>query len=343
MITELTRRDLVDLINTYDPAPLESMLTVLAGGPERRLGLQWWGRLDELDFLGRLYDLGSLPSSDERFTTAREDIVQHRYNNDDWDNDWVFSYSDFELGTSDDRLLAFLAETLHPAVRADRGEVEQLRSAYNRLLRRDRLELLAAGQVSGRPTYVGGPAVPRNVQPETLREAIGQAVRHAMSAYQVEAFCDELMMPPLPEGSYAAPMSSKAGYVCERLHATTMPDLEALARQILDRHHDEELADLLFEIDLAAGPKVAGAPKNLIFGAVGAKPDLVLADAVNNEIRIVGNARNCLVYDRAIDGDRGLSFAALVGRVVAERPPVCQRHGRGEGIVRPPVPRIERA
>ncbi len=55
----------------------------------------------------------------------------------------------------------------------------------------------------------------------------------------------------------------------------------------------------LFKVVPLAGG-VAGSPKNLIFAADGAKPELVLTDAINNDIQIVKNASNCLVYDRPI-------------------------------------------
>jgi hypothetical protein len=56
---------------------------------------------------------------------------------------------------------------------------------------------------------------------------------------------------------------------------------------------------------------VSGNCKNLIFAANGPKPELVLADALNNDIRIVKNQEHCLVYDRAIGMD-GLSWHELV-------------------------------
>ncbi|GAA2127147.1 hypothetical protein GCM10009727_16720 [Actinomadura napierensis] len=57
------------------------------------------------------------------------------------------------------------------------------------------------------------------------------------------------------------------------------------------------------------GSGVSGALKNLIFAAIGPKPEIVLDDAVNNDLRIV---RNCLVYDRALAA-HGLTWADLTG------------------------------
>ena len=51
----------------------------------------WAGSMDEVAFLGRLYDLDELPSYDTRFKGAARDIWQHRVNNpEDWEDDWVF-------------------------------------------------------------------------------------------------------------------------------------------------------------------------------------------------------------------------------------------------------------
>ena len=56
---------------------------------------------------------------------------------------------------------------------------------------------------------------------------------------------------------------------------------------------------------------VTGYCKNLIFAANGPKPEIVLADAINNDIQIVKNQEFCLVYDRPISID-GLRWSELV-------------------------------
>ena len=312
MITDITRSALVDLFGRYEPNAQRAFVAFVVGAPRQPTGLAWWGRLDEIRFLERLYDLDALPSSDDRFSTARDDIRQHCMNNADWDIDWVLTDPRLELSTSDDKLLRFLAETLHPEVRLDRSEVESVRAAYNRLLRRDRFEIRQTRFVSGRPVFGGLPATPRKVSPDQLRQGIGQAIRHALSAGQVAGYCEALGMPGLSEGSYTAPMNNKAAYVVERIGQMPWPDLVGLARRVLEDYVSEPLADLMFEIALAAEPGVAGSPKNLVFASTGPKPDLVLIDAVNNDIEIVRNAEYCEVYDRPIDPEHGLSFQELV-------------------------------
>jgi very-short-patch-repair endonuclease len=58
------------------------------------------------------------------------------------------------------------------------------------------------------------------------------------------------------------------------------------------------------------GSGVPGSMRNLIFAAIGPKPEIVLDDAVNNDLRIVRNERNCLVYDQPLAA-HGLTWAEL--------------------------------
>ncbi|WP_371786932.1 hypothetical protein [Streptosporangium subroseum] len=195
-ITDVTRRRLTD--------GLAQMQT------------QWSGTFEDVDFLARLYDVDALPSRDPRFATAAQDIAQHRWLNDDWPNDWIFDDTRFGLADSDEALLAFLAEMLHPAVRIDLSEVEQLRTFLNGVLIHDGYELVQVDAISGAPIFA-----PRRI-----------------------------------------------------------------------------------------GSGVRGAMKNLIFAAIGPKPEIVLGDAVNNDLRIVKNERGCLVYDRPLAA-HGLTWTEL--------------------------------
>ena len=65
-----------------------------------------------------------------------------------------------------------------------------------------------------------------------------------------------------------------------------------------------------FSVVCTAGG-VLGAPKNLIFAADGPKPEIVLSDAINNDIRIVENEEFCLVYDRQIGSEGVTKFEML--------------------------------
>jgi hypothetical protein len=133
-ISELTRRDIFDSLR----------------------GVDIYGRLEETEFLSRLYDLEKLPSSDSRFKDAAGDIWQHRVNNYDWQDGWVFDDWRFNLRDGDDEiLLRFLAEIVHPVVRPNILESTQLVQQLNQHLENDGFQLVEATRLSGKPVYVG--------------------------------------------------------------------------------------------------------------------------------------------------------------------------------------------
>ncbi|WP_184986535.1 hypothetical protein [Sphaerisporangium rubeum] len=152
-ITGVTRRDVFDYLHGMDGA--------------------WWGRLDEIAFLDSLYDLDALPSNDSRYATARRDIIQHRMNNLDWEDEWIFEDSRFQLlDGPDEVLLAFLARVVHPEVQPDVDRAARQVDELNRLLIPDGWVLRAHEFLSGRPIYApvatGKPASP--VIPLPLRD-----------------------------------------------------------------------------------------------------------------------------------------------------------------------------
>jgi AbiJ N-terminal domain 3/Abortive infection C-terminus len=117
--------------------------------------VSWSGRLEEPDFLDRIYDLAAMNSTDTRFKDAAGDIYQHCVLNPmDWDDDWIFTDSRFGLQFGDDELvLRFLAEMLHPVVRMEEDEVAGLLKSFNAALARDGYELYPAEWISGHAVY----------------------------------------------------------------------------------------------------------------------------------------------------------------------------------------------
>jgi hypothetical protein len=136
-ISEATRRDIIDYIVNNR--------------------VRWSGRLEEPEFLSRLFDLSHLPSTDHRkaeFPTAYEDIWQHRVNNLDWNDDWVFYDSRFNILHSEDEVfLRFLCLMLHPVVRSDLQEVKNLQQVFNSFLLRDGYRIVERTQMSNRPVF----------------------------------------------------------------------------------------------------------------------------------------------------------------------------------------------
>lgn len=133
-ISEVTRRNIIDELRL-----------------ER---VKWSGRLDHGAFLSRLFDLDALPSFDPRFRTAARDIQQHTVNNHDWDFDWVYEDSRFTLLRGpDEAFLRFLCEMIHPIVRPDSTESQQLLQIFNKHLAIDGWEIASRGEISGKPIY----------------------------------------------------------------------------------------------------------------------------------------------------------------------------------------------
>jgi hypothetical protein len=134
-ISEVTRRTIIDYLVASD--------------------IDWSGRLQEDDFLSRLYDLTKLPSTDHRMRNAAGDIRQHRVNWRDWEDDWVFYDSRFNLlYAPDEEFLRFLCETVHPVVRPNTEEAIGLVEVYNSELAADGWSLVVGKQISGRPVFV---------------------------------------------------------------------------------------------------------------------------------------------------------------------------------------------
>lgn len=119
-------------------------------------GSSWYGRLGDVEFLERLYNLEQLPSYDHRFRNAADDIWQHRVNNPgDWSDDWVFSDARFDLMSGPSAsFLRFLCEVIHPVVRPDRNEALKLAQNFNALLRPAGWSLVEEESVAGRPRFV---------------------------------------------------------------------------------------------------------------------------------------------------------------------------------------------
>ena len=133
--------------------------------------INWAGRLSEDEFLGRLYDLTKLPSSDHRFQSAMTDIRQHRMNWNDWADDWVFFDSRFNLVYAPDgEFLRFLCETVHPAVRPEDDEARELVASYNAILQQDGWSIAEKSRIAGHALFQ---AVRRDGRVEVFREPTG--------------------------------------------------------------------------------------------------------------------------------------------------------------------------
>jgi hypothetical protein len=140
--------------------------------------ITWSGRLEEVEFLQRIFDLKSLPSSDSRFKNAADDIWQHRVNNpSDWPDEWIYDDARFNLQQCPtDTFLRFLSEMVHPVVRADRNEALKLVRHFNDQLRNEGWSLVEEEKIAGHPRFVGkrigGAAVRSMSRARTVADAL---------------------------------------------------------------------------------------------------------------------------------------------------------------------------
>lgn len=165
-ITEVTRRDIFALF-LYG-TDIEDLWSFA------HIDYQCYGRLTELDFLKRIYDLKALPSYDSRFDNAEGDIWQHTINNNDYENGWIFEDERFGLlNGEDDVLLKFLCTVFHPAVRVEYGNWKRFLDEINELLRADGYELYPESKISGRDVFGW-----RKYDPNEISLFIPFSVRH---------------------------------------------------------------------------------------------------------------------------------------------------------------------
>ncbi len=144
-ITSVTKRDIFDLFN--DGIEQDNFFEI------NYVHYPYYGRLEIIDFLKRLYDLYNLKSLDSRVDNAEEDIRMHTYNGDYPDN-WIFEDERFELLNGDDeRFLSFLSEIFHPEVRDEKREWKLFLEKINELIREDGYEIFKSDKLSGRDVY----------------------------------------------------------------------------------------------------------------------------------------------------------------------------------------------
>jgi len=159
---------------------------------------------------------------------------------------------------------------------------------------------------------IRGGSAPKKVtvSVRTLRAAIENALMGYTRRELEIVLADELKLAWTHEDSPSNQAYTKRALIDAYTPGWTLPQLVGLSRRLAESDvANHELTDLLAEYDKRGG--VGTQVKNLIFAANGPKPELVLRDAVSNDIEIVKNAEYCLVFDQDIPAD-GLTFLRLI-------------------------------
>lgn len=142
-ITELTRRNIVDNLLLRDD--------------------RYYGRLDEVTFLSRIWNLSSMRSTDRREPHLEQDLRRHiSWNDDGYDDAGVLFGKLKILECSDEQFGKFLSECAHPIVQPDSALATELLALFNEHLASDGFVLVEVSRISGRAVYgmtrIGSPA-----------------------------------------------------------------------------------------------------------------------------------------------------------------------------------------
>ncbi len=115
--------------------------------------IKWFGSSDDISFLEKIFDLENLPSTDGRYSNVKGDIFQHRQNNADWEDDWIFTDSRFNLLNCEDSIYCkFIEEILNPLIRAE-NEIDSIISFANDALKRDKYLIVKKEKIGGKQFY----------------------------------------------------------------------------------------------------------------------------------------------------------------------------------------------
>ena len=200
--------------------------------------------------------------------------------------------------------------------------------------RRARLSLVAE-YFDGwfRPTEVN--PLPAVASKRTLTAAICDAlIQRYTRAELASVLPEELRLKWRRAGAEPDQADTKRDIITGYIEDWSIAQLASLAQRLstyadIYKLNQEQLASLVKAYE--EGDGVQGSTKNLIFASTGPKPDLVLRDAVSNDIEVVANGDTCLIYDLPLPAG-GLKFSDLVAWWAAH--PSCPPDLDNPGVAR---------
>ncbi|WP_419234482.1 AAA family ATPase [Aliarcobacter cryaerophilus] len=96
-----------------------------------------------MDFLNSIWDLRAMPSTDDRYTNAYDDIIQHTVNNDDWKLDELF-LEILKLLEDDKKFIKFIETIVYPEFRKNEDEIINFVLLINSYLEKDKFSLIVS-------------------------------------------------------------------------------------------------------------------------------------------------------------------------------------------------------
>lgn len=150
----------------------------------------------------------------------------------------------------------------------------------------------------------------------TLTTAICNALIQRYTRAELESVLPEELRLDWRRAGAAEPgqAETKRDLITGYIQDWSITRLVSLAQQLstyaeICKLNQEQLASLAKAYEQGDG--VQGSTNNLIFASTGPKPDLVLRDAVSNDIEVIANGDTCLIYDQPLPAG-GLKFSDLV-------------------------------
>ncbi len=218
-ITEVTFNDIVAIVKYGSSIPIEYEDLDLYDRPIVNVKYEdammtFCGKLDEIDFLKRVFDIKNLPSMDSRFENAEGDIWQHTINNDDFEPFWFFDYEPFAFRSDDEKILKFICEMFHPAVRKENEPWNEFLNIINDLLKHDGYEIYSVSRISGRDVYGW-----RTICSNSVKTSQIKAIKEAFSSSYIDKQI-ELMNGYIEENPTEA--IGKAKELCESCCKTVL-------------------------------------------------------------------------------------------------------------------------
>lgn len=161
-----------------------------------------------------------------------------------------------------------------------------------------------AEQLDGwfRPSEVN--PLPAVASKRTLTAAICDSLIQRYTRASLESVLpEELRLEWQRAGAEPGQADTKRDLITGYIEDWSIAQLASLAQQLstyadIYKLNQEQLASLVEAYEQGEG--VQGRTKNLIFASIGPKPDLVLRDAVSNDIEVVANGDTCSIYDQPL-------------------------------------------
>ena len=112
-----------------------------------------------IEFLEMIWELRTMPSDDNRFSTAYEDAWQHLVNNDDWSYEYTFLDRFPSCYKDEEAFNKFVSFSVHPSLFSNEVERCQLVDAINVELAKIGYHLVATDYFEQRVVYSIAPVV----------------------------------------------------------------------------------------------------------------------------------------------------------------------------------------